>query len=317
MIECFFSDVSEHDMDILFMEEFVCSDVFLSLFSSLVGIYDAKVLSVCSSKTDPLLGESDITVIVESDGCRIGLLIEDKIDAIAMPEQAARYSLRGDKGIKAGEYDRFFVFIIAPRKYLAENSEAQKYPNKVEYETVLAYFESLKDPRSEFKIQQIKYAIDKQKKGYQVDVDYAVTDFWRKYSEQQKNSYPGVFLQYGGDEKGSKATWFRFNTVIPGLYMHHKAEMGYVDMTFDGCADRLVELEGLLSANAGDFLKNGYTVQRTGKAAAIRLIVPVLDMHIPFEDQIERINACLEAVKKMSDLAKSMNYTKTREFLNK
>ena len=45
---------------------------------------------------DYLYGESDITVIVESPDKRIGLLIEDKIDAIDMPEQPERYKIRGD-----------------------------------------------------------------------------------------------------------------------------------------------------------------------------------------------------------------------------
>ena len=161
MIKCYFSDVSEHDMDMLFMEEFICSNEFRNLFTNQVGFSNARILSAHSSKRDPLYGESDITVILESAGERIGLLIEDKIDAIAMPEQATRYFLRGDKGIKSGEYGQFFVFIVAPRKYLIENSEAHKYPNKIEYETVLAYFEQLNDPRSEFKIQQIRKAIEK------------------------------------------------------------------------------------------------------------------------------------------------------------
>ncbi len=32
IIQCTFADVTEHDMDLLFLEEFVCSDEFLKLF---------------------------------------------------------------------------------------------------------------------------------------------------------------------------------------------------------------------------------------------------------------------------------------------
>lgn len=317
MVKCFFSDVSEHDMDMLFMEEFVCSESFLSLFTNKVGIINAKVVSVYSSKTDPYLGESDITVIVESDNERIGLLIENKIDAIAMPEQAARYSLRGEKGLDKGDYDRYFVFIIAPKKYLSENYEAKKYPNMVDYETVLAYFERMKDLRSEFKIQQIIHAIEKQKKGYQVDIDNDVTDFWREYSEYQKKHYPDILFMYRGEGKGSSATWIRINTVIPYLYMIHKTETGFVDLNFDGCAEKMVAIEGFLSDTIGDYLKKGFTVQRTGKSAAIRSLVPVLNMHVPFGEQIERIQTCFEAIKKTSDLVKSMDFNETQKFLQK
>ena len=144
-IECFFSDVTERDMDFLFLEEFVCSQEFFNIFTSLVGINNAKVKSVYLSLRDASLGESDITVMVESNGEIIGLLIENKIDAVAMPDQAIRYNKRGQKGIKKGDYSRFYVFIIAPSKYLIHNVEAQKYPNKVEYEKILSYYVNNQD----------------------------------------------------------------------------------------------------------------------------------------------------------------------------
>ena len=163
-IKCFLNDITERDMDLLFLEEFVCSAKFLEKFTNPIGIKDATVVSVYSSKTDIVLGESDMTIVVKSGDELIGLLIEDKIDAAAMPDQAARYNLRGQKGIKQGDFDRFYVFIIAPHDYLINNTEAKKYPNKIEYETILSYFTELNDSRSLFKIQQIEQAIEKQKK---------------------------------------------------------------------------------------------------------------------------------------------------------
>lgn len=316
-IQCTFSDVTEHDMDLLFLEEFVCSSDFTRIFTDKVGVTDPLVLSIHSSKADAALGESDMTVIVESQGEKVGLLIEDKIDAIAMPEQAARYSLRGQKGIENGDYNRFFVFIVAPKKYLSQNTESQKYPNRVEYEIILNYFEKLNDPRSNFKIQQIKQAIDKQKKGYQVEMDQSVTDFWGKYSEYQKEHYPGVLFPYNGEIKGAFATWPRFLTVIEGLYMYHKTEFGFIDLTFERCSDRIVEIERLLTDTVGDYLNNGYTVHRTGKSAAVRLIVPILDLHKPFESQKDEIIICFDAIKKMSDTAKLFSYSAVSSLLSR
>lgn len=303
-IQCIFSDVSEHDMDLLFLEEFVCSSAFTRIFTDRVGIVSPKIISIHSSKTDVSLGESDMTVIVESAGKKIGLLIEDKIDAIAMPEQAARYMLRGQKGVDNKDYDKFYVFIIAPKKYLSQNAESQKYPNKVEYEEILTYFETLNNPRSVFKIQQIKQAIEKQKKGYQVEVDPAVTEFWNKYSVYQKENYPGVLLIYNGEVKGTNATWPRFRTIIEGLYMYHKTEFGFVDMTFEGCSEKIIEIEQLLTDTVGDYLSEGYTVHKTGKSAAVRILVPVLDLHKPFESQLGEIKRCFDAIQKLSETAK-------------
>ncbi len=316
-VKCEFNDVSERDMDMLILEEFVCSASFTKIFTDRAGISGATVLSVHSSKTDVLLGESDITVVVESNGEKIGLLIEDKIDAIAMPEQAARYVLRGEKGIACREYDKFFVFIVAPRKYLSFNSESQKYPNRIEYETLLSYFEDLDEPRASFKAQQIRQAIEKQKKGYQAETDPTVTAFWHKYSEYGKSNYPDLALLYNGENKGSKATWPRFDTVKKGLYIYHKTEFGFVDMTFDGCAERIPEIERLLSDTLENYPQKGFNVQKTGKAASVRLPVPVLDMHKSFDSQSDLIKKCFDAISKMSDTARLFPSGKIYELLER
>lgn len=311
-IQCTFADVTEHDMDLLFLEEFVCSDEFLKLFTQQIGVTNARVLSVHSSLTDVVLGESDITVVLESDGKRIGLLIENKIDAIAMPEQAARYNLRGEKGVARGDYESFFVFIIAPQNYLDRNEEAQKYPYKVTYEKVMSFFEGLQNNRASFKLQQIRQAIEKQKKGYQVEVDSLVTDFWQKYALFQKESFPDLDLIYNGEVKGASASWPRFRTKIDGLYMYHKTEMGYVDLTFDGCADKILEIDSLLKESVGDYAREGFSIHKTGKASAIRLIVPVLDLHKSFEEQKEPVEKCLQVVRRMTELSKGFSLKTVR-----
>lgn len=301
---CFFSDVSEHDMDMLFAEEFTCSSEFLNIFLNEINISSANVVSVYLSKTDAALGESDLTVVIESSGHKIGLLIEDKIDAIAMPNQAERYSLRGKKGVQNGDYDLFFVFIIAPEKYLSQNQEAQKYPNKISYERIIQFFEQQKDIRAGFKVQELKQAVEKQKKGYQVEVDHVVTAFWRDYSAYKLIFYPGINLLYNGEEKGGNAIWPRYNTVQKGLYILHKTDFGFVDLTFDRCAEKIVEVEKIVSDVVRDYLKEGYTVQRTGKSAAVRLLVPPLDFHKSFEEQREQADTCFAAIQKMTELVK-------------
>ena len=304
LVRCTFTDVTEHDMDLLFLEEFACSETFLSLFTYPISISNARVLSVHSSLTDSVLGESDMTVILDAGGKKIGLLIENKIDAIAMPEQAARYNLRGAKGIARGDYEIFFVFIIAPQKYLNQNHEAQKYPHKVSYEEVQLYFEGQQDSRASFKLQQIRQAIEKQKKGYQVEADLSVTDFWRRYALLQEESFPNLNLIYSGEVKGANASWPRFQTKIDGLYMYHKTEMGCVDLTFDGCADKILEIDSLLKETVGDYACEGFSIHKTGKAAAVRLTAPTLDLHKPFEEQKESVEMGMKSVLRMAELSK-------------
>lgn len=304
MIKCVFSDVSERDMDMLISEEVVSSADFLAIFLQKIEIESATVSSVELSKSDAVLGESDITVIVESNGEKNGLLIEDKIDAIAMPGQAKRYNLRGQKGIEQGDYEKFHVFIVAPQKYLSENKESKKYPNRISYEELLSFFSARSDSRSAYKAQQIEQAIYKQKTGYQVIENRAVTDFWEQYANYQKEHHPNVWLLYTPGKRGSNASWPRYNTVIKGLYFYHKSEFGFIDLTFQNCADRIPELEGILSEQLGDYATDGFSVQRTSKSAALRLIVPILDFHESFEAQIDKVKECFAAIQKMTDTVK-------------
>ena len=294
-------------MDMLISEEIVSSANFLDIFLRKVGIMSATVLSVELSKSDAALGESDITVIVESNGERIGLLIEDKIDAIAMPDQAMRYNLRGQKGTEQGDYSKFYVFIVAPQKYLSENNESKKYPNRIPYEELLEFFLARVDNRSTYKAQQIEQAIYKQKTGYQVVENRAVTDFWEKYANYQKEHHPNVWLLYNPGKRGSNASWPRYNTVIKGLYFYHKSEFGFIDLTFQNCAERIPELEQILSNQLGDYSAEGFSVQRTSKSAALRMVVPVLDFHESFESQFEKIRVCFAAIQKMTDIVKKLD----------
>ncbi len=315
--EFIFADVAEHDIDMLMAEEFAASPDFLRIFTDEAGISAGKVVSVHISKMNLRLGESDLTVVIESGGERIGLLIEDKIDSIAMPYQAERYGLRGEAGVENGDYEKFFVFIVAPQKYLSYNKAAQKYPNRIRYESLVSYFEKQDGPRAAFKLRLLKQAIEKQKKSYQVQEDRAVTSFWKDYDLHKLFNYHDLDLHYDGEKKGSNARWPQFGTVIKGLYIIHKTPSGFVDLTFDRCADRMVEIEELLSEAIGNYASEGYAVRRTGKSAAVRLTVPKIDMHEPFDDQINEVDECLAAVEKMANMVKKLPAEEVKRLIAK
>ena len=303
MIECKFSDVSERDMDLLFLEEFVVSEEFAKLFSEKVNEPFSHIISVQQSKVDSEFGESDMTVIADCEGVKVGFLIEDKIDAIAMPRQCERYFLRGKKGIDEGDYDKFYVFIVAPERYLAENDEAKHYPNRVAYETILEYFKKHDDPRSRFKVQQIEQAIYKQKHGYQVIENTSVSDFWERYISYQKEHYAHLYLASGGGKKGSQATWPRFNTRMKGVFLYHKSERGFADLTFSGAWSKVNELESILRDKLGQFENQGITLQQTRKSAALRVVVPIIDFHKPFDEQIDDIEICFSKIDRLIKLS--------------
>lgn len=81
--------------------------MFLEKTDLPVSDYALKELFLSKMDKD---GESDITVVIEMEGRRYALLIEDKIDALAMPDQQFRYTTRGDKVIAKQEYDEYRDF---------------------------------------------------------------------------------------------------------------------------------------------------------------------------------------------------------------
>ena len=129
----FNNTLTERDMDLLFVESVSTDPGFCSLLLNKTDLAGKPFQVLCAelSKSDSDLGESDITVVVDIEGIRYGLLIEDKIDAIAMSEQYDRYAKRGQKGVANNEYAGYDVFIVCPERYRNTNAEAMKYEHFV------------------------------------------------------------------------------------------------------------------------------------------------------------------------------------------
>lgn len=112
-----FETISERDMDLLIMRRFSYkNDPIQNLFLKEIG-YENKGLSAVdvAHSVSTIDGESDIEIILEdNDHRKYALLLEDKINAVAMENQAGRYLIRGQKAVDRGQYDEFHVFIIAP-----------------------------------------------------------------------------------------------------------------------------------------------------------------------------------------------------------
>lgn len=302
-IKCVFNGLSEHDMDMLFLQLFSIDTGFVRLFLNAASFNkdDFRVDSIELSKSDPQLGESDITVMLTIGKEKVAMLIEDKIDAIAMPEQAARYIERGDKGITQGEYDRYFSFIVCPQKYYDNNEEAHKYPNFLTYEAISKYLSKKKTQLYQTYSQQIDQAIDKAKRPSQMTLNEQANAFYCKYKDYQETNYPSLDLRTSRNANGYWAQYAtRFGSNVNLL---HKIQEGRVDLTFNNGSTKMNEMEIVT-----DWLRrHGITearAQKTGKAAAIHIDVPKLDMSIPFENNnMHDIVKCFDVVEELLSAA--------------
>jgi len=306
-VKCVFNGVSERDMDVLFMHLFSRDDALVKLFLEKTDLKEAitKISSVELSKTDPTLGESDITVIVETSSCRVGILIENKIDAIAMPEQADRYIKRGNLGIDSGDYSKFYSFIVCPQKYFDSNDEAHNYPFFISYELIAEYLfdKACKDLAYVSYYQQIMQAIDKAKKPPRVVINERANLFFRKYKDYQENNYPDLDLRTRSDANGY---WAQYKTRFGNAYILHKIQEGKVDLTFSNCASHMNEMEQIASwLRSHGFSSIKATI--TGKAGALNVTVPPLDMMSDFDEvDVSDVNECLDAVEKLTTLANTL-----------
>ncbi len=296
-----FGTVSERDMDMLFLNAFGIDKDFLDLFLEKINISASNytVSEVYLSKADKD-GESDITVILASKEGRICLLIEDKIDAIAMPAQPERYIKRGNKGVKNGDYKEFYSFIVCPKKYYDNNDSAKKYPYVVLYEEIRDCFSDKDDPTHTLYLQEICQAIEKAKRPPKVEVDENANSFFRKYKDYQEQHYPELNLTTTRDANGY---WAHYTTRFGTVYLYHKIGDGKVDLTFNRAANHLDKLEMVAKWLKEHDIAN-VTAVKTGMAGALRVNVPQLNMQIPFEENDDYdIEVCFKTINDLIEAA--------------
>lgn len=306
-----FDKIYERDMDFLILEEFVSEPEFAEIFMSKANLSNAVVLQSYHSLVDIQHGESDIEILVECNGEKYDIMIEDKIDAKAMPEQCARYHARGKKRIDEGVVNHYIVFITAPLDYLQTNPEARLYPHQVSYEELKAYFDSRADSRAAYKSQIIQKALDTRKAGYVPIEHVAITEFWQKYYAFKRKYYADLNLPEVKGPRGENAIWAWFNTADKRMKVSHKSSQGYVDLTLAGMGNHVKEVKLFLA----ELLDEDMTVVRTGKSAAIRIKVSNIDFRLPFETYDVEMHQALKTVTRLVYLADKIDYDELNAFV--
>lgn len=284
--------VFERDIDLLMINKFCNDQNVLNYFCSKLGINNYYVESIQHSVSDEN-GESDISVILNNAKEKIAFLIENKIDAIAMPNQRARYDIRGNNGITNKLYDKYYVFIIAPKAYLSTNNEAKKYENQISYEELQELFND-----DNYSISLLAQAIEEKKKGYVVIENENVTEFWKHYYDYVEKNYPKLNINKVTGPRGSSASWPTFNTPIQKYKIRHKSDRGYVDLEFPKIADKYFDFYEIVK----EYLSDDMTVHITGKSISVRLIVPKIDFKQDFLNYGNEMKISIDSVARLQAL---------------
>lgn len=280
----------ERDVDLVLVRAFYEHNDVTKLF-----LYEGdEILEIWHSAME-LHGESDLQIIVNRDQKRHAILIEDKIDAPAQPNQYERYCERGNRGVEEGRWASYTVYIAAPQKYLDSNDEAKKYhPNQVAYEDILRAIQ-----HDSVSLAIMETALKRSEGILPSIIDDSVTAFWDAYYDYYERNAPHLLLHVNRGKKGPNATWPDFKTVLKGAKILHKSEQGCVDLQFRGAAtqiDRLKEsLNGVLTPNM--------MICKVGNSAAVRIQVPVMDFTKEFSSYFAEIAEVLSAINQLNDLA--------------
>lgn len=285
-----FEKVFERDIDLLVINKFINANNFKEFFLNRIGFSGFDVIDSYHSLSDKN-GESDITIILEKDDEKIGILIEDKIDAIAMPRQKERYDKRGNKGISKGLYDKYYLFIIAPKDYLDTNLEAKKYDYKVSYEEIR---EILKDDL--YATSLIDKALEEKKKGYTIIENKNVTEFWRHYYDYIEKNYPKLIIHRVEGPRGDNASWPEIKVPYKRIYISHKSDRGYMDLTFMGEANN-----DRLKKELFDVIDDDMIIDIAKKSLVVRIKVPIIDFKKDFNDYLKEMKKSLDAASRLYD----------------
>jgi hypothetical protein len=305
--EKFLEAVGERDIDLLLLEEFHVSAQFQTWFAAkALGTerHGCRFEAASHAVSDPMLGESDlIAYYIDPEGQVLAILIEDKIDAAAQPEQAARYLKRGEAGISAGHWTSFRTCIVGPRNYLDSAPDAAGYQVRITYEEVCEFLGSLtsRDERYIYRKRLVEEAIEQSRRGYQPEDHPAVHQFWQRYWETVKTEFPELRMSRPKAIIPFNSDWPNLHApgVRRGWRIIHKWNLGYVDLKLPS---RGGQVDDIRARNAL-VLDTDILVEQTGKAAAIRFEVPRIDRLGSFDAQLEAVRTGLHAARRLAKIS--------------
>ena len=286
------SGVTERDIDLLLLEEFVASRAFRGWFLEQLGRPHLRYrLESAQRSVTQSLGESDLEITLAWKEGKIRLLIENKVGAGLQPRQAERYAERARMYVTRGECEECITVLVTPNGYAGERDRLRGFEHHVSYEAIRGWFETaLLGARGHCKVEMLSNAIEKAVLGYNPVADKPVTEFWQAYWQLQCEHAPELELARPPG-RPSRSRWMRFFPrglrrdglpVKPSTVMIvHKGLHGFVDLQFARLGPAMPTIQQL----SRDNLPAGATIERAKGSVALRLHVPPLNAGISFASQ--------------------------------
>jgi len=296
--------VSERDIDLLLLEEFIASNAFAQWFieTATNDAFEVETCLLAHQSVTQANGESDLEVTLQlRDQSRVLLLIEDKINASLQPEQAERYLARAQQYREEGRAHRAISILVAPSAYFGDETALKGFDHRLTYEQLRDWFETAPylGERRRYKASLLTAAIDKATLGWSLDVDAAATAFWHRYWAFVSEHAPEMNMKRpDGVPSGSTFLEHSPRGLPRGVHLIHKMR-GHVDLELRGLGGHL----GLVRQQLGDLIADDMRVEAAGKSAAIRLDVPRIAYGCDFETERDALDAAVLSAQRLLALA--------------
>lgn len=296
----FISGVSERDIDLLLLEEFLSSETFQHWFAQQIT-ENAELVRLRQARRSVTqsTGESDLEIgFVRSDGTEWRVLIENKVTAGFQPQQAERYQARARNYLTQGLCSAVTTVLVAPERYFGGSKAPKRFDAQVTYEAIREWFEQQLGlgARRHYKMKLLSSAIEKGTMGYQAVEDRPVTDFWHAYWRLMQDIAPELEMREPpAKPAGAGFVSFRPHALPRGVKICHKLPHGHVDLEFSGMADNLATLK----TQFGTYLEPDMRLSRASKSGAIRIRVPVVSTGAGFAEQEKSVAEGQQAAKRL------------------
>ena len=283
----------------LLAEEFAVNPNFANWFVSKTKFNGAQstVLDVFVSKSNNL-GESDLIVLLDRGiHGRVGILIEDKVDASIQPSQAERYRLRADQDVRAGEWTDYEIILCAPRSYLEIQKDAKTFDSAISLEEIANFLSTDSSARSKYRADFLGTAATKRKNAWKREQDDATDAFWNAAYEIAVRDFPILEMKRPEFTKGSSSPVFVpswLTTQPKNKYLWIKGSKGFCDLTFDNTT--AYKFKNQIS----EAIPAGITIHQTGKAAVIRMEVLPFAVSEGVEVGLPKVRRAFEACEKLA-----------------
>ena len=284
--------VRERDIDFLLVEELLSSVKFVNYFLGKLTLPECdELIEVQRSINDFGLGETDVLIEYKHRDTSIGVLVENKLDALFQPEQAERYTSRAEQYVVSGKYHQTYAILVAPQQYIEKQNDFQ---HCISYEDIAEYFKNsdLGD-RGEFKETLLKIASEKLRRGYVAINSEPNQEFWTTYYNHISVAAPMIMMK-PVSVVPANSDWI--DLTAGRLKFVHKLSKGYLDFSLKD-EDAINKLEKIFP---------GRTEKLNFKSGDIlRIRTTPLDRMSDFQYQIENVNECINDMKNAAILISS------------